>query len=163
MIRKILFSLLALPMALLCGCNQEDDINEIFANGQTWHWSSSYNADRDWKNDNKVTETLSEDDKKYINQASKQDVFIIQFSDDGTVEGKGESFTFSGTWSADGKDNSFSIRLKINRTPSAGRDATFYKEITEAKFYRGDSKTIKLFDGEKKHFIQFYPQEFRNQ
>ena len=22
---------------LLCGCNQEDDVFEIFASGQTWH------------------------------------------------------------------------------------------------------------------------------
>ncbi|GEM_PF-622943 len=160
--RNFLFALLAIPMAILCGCNQEDDINEIFANGQTWHWSSSYNADRDWKNDNKVTETLSVDDKKYINQESKRDAFIIQFSDEGKVEGRGDSFTFTGTWNANGKDNSISISIKANRTPNAGRDAIFYKEISEAKYYRGDSKTIKLFDGAKKHFIQFYPQDFRN-
>ena len=138
--RNFLFALLAIPMAILCGCNQEDDINEIFANGQTWHWSSSYNADRDWKNDNKVTETLSVDDKKYINQESKRDAFIIQFSDEGKVEGRGDSFTFTGTWSANGKDNSISISIKANRTPNAGRDAIFYKEISEAKYYRGDSK-----------------------
>lgn len=143
-------------------CNQEDDVNEIFASGQTWHWSSSYDTSN-WEDDNKVTETLSTSDKQYINSSERQGVFIIQFSDDGTVEGKGESFNFSGTWSANGKDNSININVKADRTPNAGsRDAKFFSEITSARYYRGDSRLIKLFEGNKKHFIQFYQVGFRN-
>lgn len=144
------------------GCSQEDDVNEIFASGQTWHWSGSYDT-TNWENDNKFTSTLSQDDLKYINAEKQQEVFIIQFDDEGKVTGKGEGFSFSGTWSADGKDNTFHLSIKTSKTPNAGsRDATFLNEITEAQFYRGDSKIIKLFDGTKKHFIQFYPIGFRN-
>ena len=156
---------LLLFSSLLCvtfmACNQEDNVNEIFAAGQTWHWSSSYDTS-DWEDDNKATETLDRNDKQYINSSERQGVFIIQFSDDGTVEGKGESFSFNGNWSANGKDNSFYINVKTNSNPNAGsRDAKFFNEIKSAKFYRGDSRLIKLFDGSKRHFIQFYQVGFR--
>ena len=35
-------------LLLLAGCNQKDDVNEIFSSGQTWHWSNSYSTS-DWK------------------------------------------------------------------------------------------------------------------
>ena len=41
---------------LLCGCNQEDDVFEIFASGQTWHWSGSYDT-TNWQDDNNYTLT----------------------------------------------------------------------------------------------------------
>lgn len=144
--------------ALLCSCNQEDDVFEIFANGQTWHWSGSYDTSN-WKDDNKGTLTLSVDDVANINKDPSN--FIIQFSDDGTLSGNGEAFTFTGKWSADGSDQSFSISLSPNRTPT-GRDKTFYDEISNARFYRGDARLIKLFNADKNHFIQFYPVGFRN-
>ncbi|CCZ69327.1 DUF4847 family protein [Bacteroides gallinaceum] len=143
---------------LLCGCNQEDDVFEIFASGQTWHWSGSYDT-TNWQDDNNYTLTTSKDDLEQINK--DPDKFIIQFAEDGSVTGQGESFTFTGTWSADGNDRSFSVRLTPNHTPS-GRDKTFYDEISNAHFYRGDSQLIKLFNADKNHYIQFYPVGFRN-
>lgn len=151
-----LYLLLALPW-LLCGC-YEDDVYEIFASGQTWHWSASYDT-TDWENDNKYTITISQSDLQSINE--NQDNYIVQFSEDGTVAGQGKSFTFSGTWSADAEDHSFSVNLQTNRTPS-GLDQTFYNEIANAKFYRGDSKTIKLFNADRNHYIQFYVVGFKN-
>lgn len=160
--RNFIFLLLSTMLMSLAGCSTGDDVNEIFADGQTWHWSGSYDTSN-WKDDNKFTSTLQKEDLEVINSSSKQDVFVLVFEDNGQVSGKGESFTFSGTWSANGKENSISINIKANRTPNAGsRDATFFNEINEAKFYRGDSKFIKLFDANKKHYIQFYPIGFRN-
>lgn len=160
--KKIGLLFLTTMLFALGSCSEEDDVNEIFADGQTWHWSGSYDTSN-WKDDNKYTSTLKEEDLKQINSEAKKDAFILLFEDNGNVSGKGESFSFSGTWSANGKDNSISINIKENATLNAGsRDATFLKEIKEAKFYRGDSKFIKLFDAAKKHYIQFYPLGFRN-
>lgn len=137
---------------LASGC-LEDDVFEIFASGQTWHWSSSYDTS-DWEDDNKGTSTLSYTEISQVN--GNQDAYIIIFSDDGTVEGRGSSFSFTGKWSADGSDHSFSVTLTASGTPS-GLDKTFYEEIGNAKFYRGNSTLLKLFNEDKNHFIQFYP------
>ena len=53
-----------------------------------------------------------------------------------------------------GEDQSFSIQLKPSGNRS-GLDKTFYDEISNAKFYRGSSRTIKLFNLDKNHYIQF--------
>lgn len=145
-------------LLLLTGCNQKDDIYEIFSSGQIWHWSNSYNTS-DWKDDNTFTPTLTRDEVAKINDS--QDSYNIIFKEDHTVEGYGSNFTFTGTWSANGEDQSFSIQLKPSGNRN-GLDKTFYDEISNAKFYRGSSRTIKLFNLDKNHFIQFYPKGFND-
>lgn len=153
--RTYIITLLSVLPLLFCSC-QDDDVNEIFASGQTWHWSGSYDT-TNWKDDNKFTSTLTIDEVAKVNK--NQNVYNLQFLDDGSVTGKGESITIEGTWSANGKDNSISINVKSNKSPS-GLDQTFFNEISNARFYRGDSKTIKLFNLNKNHYIQFYPLGF---
>ena len=121
---------------LLSGCNQEDDVFEIFASGQTWHWIGSYDTNN-WEDDNKSTSSLTRSELAQITQDKEK--YVVRFSKDGTVEGQGNAFTFTGTWSANGKDRSFSIRINANGTPS-GLDKTFFDEISNAKFYRGRLK-----------------------
>ena len=150
-----IYLLAALPL-IFCGCNQEDDINEIFASGQTWHWSNSYNTSN-WENNNEASDPLSGEQVRHINQ--NQNAFNIVFEQDGSVIGNGENFSFTGTWSADGKDHSFFIKLTTQGTPS-GLDKIFYDEISTAKFYRGSSTLLKLFNADRNHFIQFYPLGF---
>ena len=58
-----------------------------------------------------------------------QDSYNIIFKEDGTVEGNGSNFSFTGTWSANGEDQSFSIQLKPSGNRS-GLDKTFYDEIS---------------------------------
>lgn len=145
-------------LLLLTGCNQKDDVNEIFSSGQTWHWSNSYSTS-DWKDDNNFNSTLTRDEAAKINDS--QDSYNIIFKEDGTVEGNGSNFSFTGTWSANGEDQSFSIQLKPSGNRS-GLDKTFYDEISNAKFYRGSSRTIKLFNLDKNHYIQFYPKGFND-
>mgnify|MGYP007132859303 CR=1 FL=1 len=55
-------------LLLLAGCNQKDDVNEIFSSGQTWHWSNSYSTS-DWKDDNKFNSTLTRDEVAKINDS----------------------------------------------------------------------------------------------
>ena len=70
---RYILAVAMLPL-ILCGCNQEDDIMEIFANGQTWHWSSSYTTS-DWEDDNKGTSSLTQSEIRQINENA--DVYII--------------------------------------------------------------------------------------
>lgn len=145
-------------LLLLTSCNQKDDVHEIFSSGQTWHWSCSYSTS-DWKDDNNSSSTLTRDELARINES--QDAYNIIFKEDGTVEGNGSNFTFTGTWSANGDDHSFSVQLKTNGNLS-GLDKTFHDEISNAKFYRGNSRFIKLFNLDKNHYIQFYPKGFND-
>ena len=52
---------------LLSGCNQEDDVFEIFASGQTWHWIGSYDTNN-WEDDNKSTSSLTRSELAQITQ-----------------------------------------------------------------------------------------------
>ena len=107
-------------LLLLTGCNQKDDVNEIFSSGQTWHWSNSYSTS-DWKDDNNYNSTLTRDEVAKINDS--QDSYNIIFKEDGTVEGNGSNFSFTGTWSANGEDQSFFYPVKAQRKPQrTGQD-----------------------------------------
>lgn len=155
---KYIFTLIVLSIAL-CGCNQEDDVFEIFANDKTWHWSGSYTT-TNWKDDNNYKLNLNIDDLSQINK--RTDYYNIIFEENGNVSGKGENFTFKGTWNAMSKDKSFYINIQTQGNIS-GLDKTFYDAIKSANFYRGDSKCIKLFNSNKSEYIQFYPLGSLNQ
>ena len=70
-------------LLLLTGCNQKDNVHEIFSSGQTWHWSNSYSTS-DWKDDNNFNSTLTRDEVAKINDS--QDSYNIIFKEDGTTE-----------------------------------------------------------------------------
>lgn len=152
---KYLVCLLGLmPLLLLGGCSQEDDIEAIFSGGQTWHWSATYTTDN-WKDDNRATDVLSREQKKEITKSN--DKYVVKFDKNGTVQGAGGAFTFTGQWSADGKDQTFRITIQSNSQSLSTLDQLFYDDLRAAQYYRGDSKSyIKLFNGSKKRFIQFY-------
>ena len=126
---------------------------------KTWHWSGSYTT-TNWKDDNNYKLNLNIDDLSQINK--KTDYYNIIFEENGNVSGKGENFTFKGTWNAMSKDKSFYINIQTQGNIS-GLDKTFYDAIKSANFYRGDSKCIKLFNSNKSEYIQFYPLGSLNQ
>ena len=139
---------------LLGSCNQEDDIDAIFAGGQTWHWSASYTTSN-WKDDNNATDVLTRDQKKEITQSAEK--YIIRFDKDGTFKGKGASVSFNGHWSADGKKGTFSLVMESGNLSLSGLDKIFYDDLQAAQYYKGDSKNyIKLINGSRNRFIQFY-------
>ncbi len=154
-ISYICFCLMALPF-IFCSCKQKDNIEEIFT-GKVWHWSGSYRTNN-WQHDNNAALTLSREELGKINDS--QDFYNITFKEDGSLEGRGERISFTGEWSADGKDHSFYIKLN-HPGDDVGLGRQFIKEIQSAKFYRGDSRFIKLFNQDKNYFIQFYPQGFK--
>lgn len=64
-------------LLLLAGCNQEDDVHEIFSSGQTWHWSGSYSTS-DWKDDNNFNSTLTRDELAKINDDQNKYNIILK-------------------------------------------------------------------------------------
>lgn len=148
------YILMPLLMAvMLCGCNQEDDIDEIFTSN-TWHWSLS-GTTTNWKDDNNFKPITSKEEQFEINK--DRNIYTIKFEKDGNFKAKGNSIEFKGMWSADPKDHSVQISNVQIHGNAAGLDRMFYNEICNAQFYRGSSLLLKLLDSNKKEFIQFYP------
>ena len=141
--------LIALPLAL-CGCNQEDDVFEIFTSGQ-WRVNNYY-TDCNWNNlaykpGKPVFKTV--DDLKTINS------FTVIFDDNGTMKGEIDGGTFTANWNADPKDRSFSI-TNINASISlSGKNLEFINRLKNVRFYQGDSMTMQLAPQDKTTYIQF--------
>lgn len=145
--------LLVTATCFLCGCNQEDDVEEIFDSG-TWYVENYY-KEVDWDtnglNWGKPVYT-SKDDRELIGKIS------IVFDKDGTFTGTlSAKGTYSGKWEAHPGDRSFAIigPIKTSIHPS-GKDSEYIKTLESARFYRGDSKTtLRLAPQSKSNCIQF--------
>lgn len=145
--KHLVYLLLILP--LLCSCNNEDDINEIFISG-TWNVGNFYNGG-DWSkvNDGARPVYTQEDDFKALN------AMTVTFLEDGSLQGKLNNGTFTAKWSADGKDRTLSItNLKTTATPS-GKAKQLIEALKNAAYYKGDSKVLKIAPQDKKSYVQF--------
>lgn len=146
---KYIFTLIVLSIAL-CGCNQEDDVFEIFSSG-TWRVNNYY-TDCNWNNlaykpGNPVFTT--ENDLKVVNS------FTVVFEEDGSMKGEIEGGTFTARWNANAKDRSFSITNITVTISLSGKNAEFITRLKNVKFYQGDSNTMQLAPQDKTTYIQF--------
>ena len=146
-LKHLLYLLLALP--LLWGCNNEDDVNEIFASG-TWNVGNFYNGG-DWNkvNDGARPKYTKEEDIKALN------ALTVSFLEDGSLQGKIATGTISGKWAADGDKRTISItQLKYNGTPTS-KSKELVEALKNAAYYKGDSNYLKLAPQDKKSYVQF--------
>lgn len=146
-LKHLLYPILALP--LFWGCNNEDDINEIFVSG-TWNVGNFYNGG-DWNkvNDGARPVYTKEEDFKALN------FLTITFQEDGNLQGRISTGAISGKWTANGHDRTISItQLKYSGTPS-GKSRELIEALQNATFYKGDSKYLKLASQNKKSYVQF--------
>lgn len=142
-LKSILYLLMALP--LLWGCNNEDDIEEIFVSG-TWYLTNFFNGGIDDKGVPEFT-PLDGSDKLEIIQK-----FSIVFNNDNTFNASAQNITFEGIWEANGKDNSVSINIENYRS-STTLSNKFMDALMNASFYKGDSKALRLAPDDNKTFI----------
>lgn len=145
-LKHLLYWVLALP--LLWGCSNEDDVNEIFVS-ETWNVGNFYNGG-DWNkvNDGARPVYTKEEDFKALN------ALTVTFMDDGNLQGKIATGTFSGKWSANGEDRTISItQLKYNGNPT-GKSKELIEALKNAAYYKGDSHYLKLAPKEKKSYVQ---------
>ena len=148
-----LLCLLAFPL-VLCGCNQEDDVIEIFDSG-IWNVENFYSAVNwgtnglDWGK----PEFVQKEDLETIRQIS------IVFKKDGTFVGElsNKGGSYSGKWEADSEDRTFSIIGKVQAPGNiTGKNKEFIQRLQAAKFYRGDSRNVlRLAPESKNNCIQF--------
>ena len=124
LILKVLGLLLLLPM--FSGCNDTDDVAGIFT-GKTWKLTyitvkDSHQMFNFWGNDNKAREQsmklLDETGRYVITFNGMEESNIIT----GTLSGTVITSTFTGSWSANGKDNQLNFIEGLNNATSYGGD-----------------------------------------
>jgi len=150
-LKHVFYLLLMLP--LICSCNNEDDIQEIFNSG-TWNVGNFYSGG-DWNevNDGARPVYTKEEDFKALN------ILTVTFLEDGTLQGKMNNGTFTAKWTADGKDRTLTItQLKTSAVPS-GKSKELVEALSQAAYYKGDSKYLKIAPKDKKSYVQLghYP------
>ena len=146
-LKHVLYLILTLP--LLWGCNNEDNVDEIFVSG-TWNVGNFYNGgDWDKLNDGARPAYTKEDDLKALNYLT------VTFLEDGTLQGRMNNGTFTAHWKANGEDRTISItQLRTTATPS-GKSKQLVEALENAAYYKGDSKVLKLAPQNKKSYVQF--------
>lgn len=160
--RWLLLLLAILP--LMVGCNDEDDLQEIFT-GKTWKLTfisrDDQNKQYDFWNGN---ETALQASMKLLERSDTYTLFFemgaINQSTGGSFSGKVVSATVSGNWSADGKDNSFSFgQLRVSGTESDVLSKAFITALNNAFQYVGDSHNLYIYykDGTNTMRMAFKP------
>lgn len=146
-LKHVLYLIWTLP--LLWGCNNEDNVDEIFVSG-TWNVGNFYNGgDWDKLNDGARPAYTKEDDLKALNYLT------VTFLEDGTLQGRMNNGTFTANWKANGEDRTISItQLRTTATPS-GKSKQLVEALENAAYYKGDSKVLKLAPQNKKSYVQF--------
>ena len=146
-LKHVLYLIWTLP--LLWGCNNEDNVDEIFVSG-TWNVGNFYNGgDWDKLNDGARPAFTKEDDLKALNYLT------VTFLEDGTLQGRMNNGTFTAHWKANGEDRTISItQLRTTATPS-GKSKQLVEALENAAYYKGDSKVLKLAPQNKKSYVQF--------
>jgi hypothetical protein len=156
-LKSILYILMLLPF--LWSCNNEDDVEEIFASG-TWHVVDFYGkANWDKRNGEPKYNAMAHNPDKTIAAEGRKALniihgFNITFKADGTFTGSIQNGTIEGTWQADGKDRT--VNINFTKTPSStSYNNEFIEALNNAIFYQGDSNVLLLAPEGKKTYIQF--------
>lgn len=156
-LKSILYMLMVLPC--LWSCNNEDDVEEIFASG-TWYVVDFYGkVNWDKRNGEPKYNTMLRSDDPAIRAEGNRALEIISkfslaFKTDGTITGGMQNGEFTGTWQADGNDRTVHITINGKPNTSPAHNKEFIDALTNARFYQGDSNYLMLAPEDKKSFIQ---------
>lgn len=160
---KYLFLLLSFPL-LFWGCDQSDDVEKIFI-GKSWklvdimqdrrdpqpvdYWGNGSDREDAWKRSMELKQ-------KAGNYTITLDGWAQDGSINGTFTGYVTSTSVSGTWSANGKDNSFSF------SPQSGNDQdvlgnAFIRALGTAYKYSGTDAHLMIYfkDSTLKGYLSF--------
>ena len=134
--------------SFLYGCNQEDDIYEIFDSG-VWQLVNYYTGG-DWESNNDRYARPAYTEAQDLESLSK---ITITFKNDGTFTGTLDGGTFEGKWQADPSDRSFAVIGEIKASIKlSGKNAEFIKKLELTSYYKGvrtllPNKIYKIFIG----------------
>ena len=166
MMKEKLFALLAVIL-LLAGCNNEDDVMEIFT-GKTWkltrlttEGSSNRFLAGLWDNENSYNNSIEK-----LNSSGN---YILNFYGDSQSDGL-ITPTFNanginakitnGTWKADGISKDLTLSGKVTGTESDPLAKEFMKGLPLIYKYEGDNRTLTLYykDGQINKIMGFKAQ-----
>lgn len=167
MIRNTAYVLLLLALLpILSGCNNEDDVIEIFTKN-TWKLSRLTTKDSSVR----FLSNLWNNEKDYntsMDALAQENYFTINFSGTElngeimgtTLDGRGIKATFTGTWSVDGKTNELRIALKVSGSETDPLAKEFINGLQKVYKYEGDSNSLTLYfdDGQRTKVIGFTAQ-----
>ena len=159
--------LLVTALHVLCGCNNEDDVVEIFT-GKTWKLSKisaegtniQFNY---WPNDNANGDAF----KQSMDLLRGSGNFTITFSGGeingitgGTFNGRGVNATFSGKWQADGATHEMSMETNVSGMESNVLSKAFISGLQNVIRYEGDANNLFIYfkDGKNVKYMGFTPQ-----
>lgn len=146
------YTLCIVLSSLLYGCNQEDDINEIFDSG-VWQLVNYYTGG-DWNSNNDRYARPAYTTPQDLETLGK---ITITFDSDGTFNGTLDGGTFEGKWQANPKDRSFAVIGEIKASISlSGKNAEFIKKLKLASYYKGNSRGfLQLAPDARTTYMQF--------
>ncbi len=145
--RYTLFIICSLTAAilLLSSCKKSDDIDRIFE-GRTWYMMNGVIQG---------TKVPNNTNKEFYTSSTA--TYFVFFGS-GTVNGVLSSgISFSGTWTADGKDQTLQLNINGDMTNATAFDREIYNLLRNTKRYTGDENTITIYSDDV-NFISFSPQ-----
>lgn len=166
--RKMIHMLHLLVLAIIAttfgGCNNEDDVIEIFT-GKTWKMTfiaaEGSNKQFDFWGGN---ETQRENSMNALAQSSN---FTLEFvgtdlntTTGGTFNGHGVLSAVSGSWTANGASNDLALsNVKISRNETDALAKAFVTGLQNAYRYTGDNQNLYIYYKENGNvkFMAFRP------
>lgn len=166
MMKYKLFALLA-AILLLAGCNNEDDVLEIFT-GKTWKLTRITTEG----SSNRFLPGLWDNENSYNNSIEKLNIennYVLVFYGNpqsseyiaSTFNANGINATITnGTWKADGASKNLTLNGKISGTESDPLAKEFMKALLLVYKYEGDNRTLTLYykDGNSNKIMGFTAQ-----
>lgn len=145
--------LLIALIPLISSCNNEDDVVEIFT-GKTWKMSRLTDHGKNppqfyqgiWKTENEKMRSM-----ELLNKEGNFQVTFEGSEVNGEVNGtqvkiQGVGSTATGTWQANGKDNTVRIQIKnVRGTETDPLAKAFMAAIRKVFSYEGDINQLTLF------------------
>ena len=132
-VMKTIFTITVMLLALTA-CNNEDEIDEIFV-GKTWYMTGIV-----------INGTTSSEETKNFYKDTDANCYYITFSSN-TFQGKLSSgVAFSGTWQADGKHQTITLRWKEKPSPDVLFDKQLINILTNAHSYSSGADFLHLND-----------------
>lgn len=135
---KYLITLICTALTLLCSCSREDDINEIFI-GKTWYMNAATVNGMKW---NSEIKTFYEEGN---------DAYKISFSSNTFQATLSKGQTFYGTWEADGKSQTLSLKISSPQSSLNNNDRMLYNILKNTKNYKSGADFMHIIqDGNNK-------------
>ena len=141
LMKHIGISILTLmSVILLGGCNDKDDIMEIFVSGEWTMVNIFPGADLNITN---KFDRPKYNPNQHRDQMERISQIKVLFNDDGTVNVRTATNKFNGTWYADPKKREVDIKLP-HRPNLSGVEKEFVDILETATLYSGDSNYLRL-------------------